>query len=419
MKILIAHPDQQHSYKLANAVNKCGHLFKYATTVYYKKSSKTYYISRFLPLKIRRKAINRHTTDIKDDDIVLFCEGLALIKLLFQNISFLHRWYNKLRYKCADTFAKRVAKYAIRNNIDMVITYDDCSPKLFEILKENAPQIIRVLDVSAANRLFMKDIYYRDAQIATSFSEKLKLETPQVWNEEILEKCKKEIELSNYYLSPSEFVNQSLEYSNVCKEKVFLCPYGVDTSIFKPKTDYQIHSPIKFVYVGGITELKGIYYLLEAFWDIPPDVATLTLIGDAGLESKELEKYKNKYYFMGRVFHDDLPGLLQKFDVFVFPSLGDSFSFACVECASVGLPLIVTENTGMKDYINEGQEGFIIPVQSVESIRTKIDWFIRNPEQIEIMGKKGSRMASSITWENYNDSIKKFIDYIIETEQQK
>ena len=59
---------------------------------------------------------------------------------------------------------------------------------------------------------------------------------------------------------------------------------GVNCNWIKVK-DYQFNKPYKqrplhFVYVGGVKELKGISYLLEAFREIPVELADLTVVGD-------------------------------------------------------------------------------------------------------------------------------------------
>lgn len=48
MKVLVAHPAQQHSYRLAIALAQSGKLFKYVTTVYHKKKSLTALVAKLL-----------------------------------------------------------------------------------------------------------------------------------------------------------------------------------------------------------------------------------------------------------------------------------------------------------------------------------------------------------------------------------
>ena len=82
MKILVAHPAQQHSYRLATALKNAGILCKYATTVYYKRGSFTAMAAKGLKGQFRTKAENRRSPDLDDRQVVQFCEIEGLLKKL-------------------------------------------------------------------------------------------------------------------------------------------------------------------------------------------------------------------------------------------------------------------------------------------------------------------------------------------------
>lgn len=415
MKILVAHPAQQHSFRLATALKQNDCLFKYCTTVYLKDKSLTKLLMRFLPKKFRIRAESRICEELKDSDVMQFCEIEGLFRLLAQNVKFLNKYHNKVRYHVSDRFAKKVAKYAIKNNVDMVITYDDCSPLLFEILKEKAPHIKRILDTSAANRLYMKEIYESDIQITPEFAEHLRKEVPQVWDREILNRVKRELNASQQFLVPSDFVSRSLKYSGILEKQILLCPYGVDIREFTLKTydKKENKKVLKFIYVGGWKQLKGISYLFEAFRNIPKEKATLIVVGDFSKSYENFEKYVDYITFVGRIPHSQISEILYQSDVFIMPSLGDSFALSALEAAACGLPLIVSKNTGILDLMTEGKEGFMIPIQSSKALEEKINWFIENAEKIPQMGIEARKMAEKYTWQRYykcvSDIVLKFL----------
>ena len=407
MKIIVCHPAQQHSYRLATALKRAGMLSAYITTVYYKKGSLTVFVSKMLKGKFQKKAMGRCCSELSDSDVIQFCEGEGLLKLLALNVPQFRPFYYKLKYNTADRFARKVAKYAIKSKADVVITYDDCSPLLFEILKEKAPNVIRILDMSAANLHYMRQIYDKDTELMPEFANRLHQEYAKVWNDEIMEKCLREIRASQYFLTPSSFVRKSLRYSGVEESQMLDCPYGVDISEFFSKmyTKTTDKRPMKFVYVGGVKELKGISYLLEAFMEIPKEQAELTVVGNFNPDDSDIKKYLDRINFTGMVLHSDVAHILRSSDVFVFPSLGDSYALSVMEAASCGLPVIVSENTGVSDKITDGVEGFVVPIQSKETLKDKINYFISNPEKIETMGKAARRMAEANSWNAYYDNI--------------
>ena len=409
MRVLVAHPAQQHSYRLATALKKAGMLDKYATTVYYKSGSLTALVAKMLRGKFRTKAEERHCDALSDDEVIQFCEGEGLLKLVALNTPYFKKKYNQIKYHTADRFAKKVAKYAIKNNVDAVVTYDDSSPILFEILKDKAPDILRIMDMSSANLLYLREIYEGDTKKAPAFAERMRKERSICWDTEILDRAKREIEATQKFLVPSAFVARSLEFSGVKSEQMYRCPYGVDVSQFSPKeySEKMIERtrPIRFIYVGGVKELKGISYLLEAFNEIPVNIAELTVVGNYNSNDADTAPYKDRVHFTGNILHSAVADELKKADVFVFASLGEGLSLSTLEAAACGLPLIVTENSGVNDEMTDGVEGFIIPIQSKEAIKNRALWFIEHPEKIKSMGEAAREFALKFTWESYYERI--------------
>lgn len=170
MKIIVCHPAQQHSYRLATAIKMDHSLFKYLTTVYYRRGTFTWLVALLLRGRFKVKATNRKCHYLSVHDIKQYCEVEGLMKLLALNIPLFAKWYSFFKYDTADRFARKVANYAIKNDVDAVITYDDCSPLLFEILEKKAPHIVRIMDFSAANQIYMKKIYEHDMELQPDFA---------------------------------------------------------------------------------------------------------------------------------------------------------------------------------------------------------------------------------------------------------
>lgn len=415
MKVLVVHPAQQHSYRMATALKKSGCLYKYITTVYCKKGSYTEKISHLLKGNYKKKAQLRVCEDLLDEEIVQFCELEGLLKLFVMNISFFRPFYRKIKYHTADRFAKRVVQYAIKNGIDAVVGYDDASSVLFKLLETKAPDILRIMDVSAANTLYMRQIYEKDMKIQPDFAEHLLKERKIVWDRNTIERTRCELTYGQIFIVPSKFVARSLEYSGVSQSSIRICPYGVDTNKFSQKSYYNLKNmtrPIRFIYVGGVKELKGISYLLEAINSFPSEQATLTVVGSYSEVEGALKPYLDRVEFTGSILHEEVSKKLMESDVYVFPSLGEGLSLSTLEAASCGLPLIVSENSGVNDAMTEGKEGFVIPIQSTQAIIEKMNWFIQNPNCIETMGQAARKMALQYTWDSYYSRMGKIFEEI-------
>ena len=407
LKVLVAHPGKQHSYQTAIAVERMGADLMYCTPVYDKPGSITHLVKRFLKGMDRSKADTRSCAQISNKKVFQRLELYGLYQLLMSRICKSQEKNQKINDAITDRFGRKIAALAKKENVDVVISYDNNSLTLFKTLKETRPQIIRILDTSAANRVYMKDIYEKDFKISPEFAKKLKKECPILRSDRILKRIKEEIQFTQYFLVGSAFVKRSLEYSGVDPSHIYVCPYGVDTGVFhrenlKVRKDDE---PVRFVFVGGTKQLKGLSYMLEAFQKIDHKTATFTIIGKNDLDDDLKQKYARDVIFTGIMSHNEISALLQNFDVMIFPSLGEGFSLSMVEALACGLPIISSCNTGVNDYINDGINGFIVPIQNSVAIAEKMQWFIEHRERIPEMGLNAISTSKKLTWENYYKQI--------------
>ena len=157
-KVIIAHPGRQHSFRLASSLKKYGHLFKYITTVYNKESSLLMKIGKLiLTNDSLRRLKKRKNKDLLDQDVVQFNEINGLLLLLLLRLDSKKRLFNPLNDYVSKLFGKKVANYAIKNNVNAVICYDGNFSALtcFNILKEKAPHILRIIDHAHPPRNFL------------------------------------------------------------------------------------------------------------------------------------------------------------------------------------------------------------------------------------------------------------------------
>ena len=403
IKVMVAHPEQQHSYRLATALNRAGMLDCYVTTVYYGSRSLTRRIAALLPQRWADKAKSRCCRGLPETKVIQLCEGEGLLKLLCQNVPLLRRWYYTAKLHVADRFAIKAARLAVRREVDAVIAFDGTSPLLFETHKHDAPGVMRILDMSAANTLYMRQIYERDLVLQPGYAAMLRNERQIVWDSERAARSEREIASAQHFLCGSEFVVQSLAFSGVDPGSCDVCPYGVDSDQFAyvPHEPPVAGQPIRCIYVGGTKELKGISYLLEAFELLESDVARLTVVGSCTLPSDLRSKYESLVDYVGMVPHDRIPTIIAAHDLLIMPSLGEGFSLTILEAMSCGLPVICTQNSGAVGIVNDGEEGRIVPIQDADAIAKSVRWFAENRDVIPEMGAKARATAERYSWEHY------------------
>lgn len=413
-KIIVAHPGQQHSYKTATALKKNNQLYKYITTVYMKDKSLTKLITKYLPQNIKIRAENRKCEYI-DTDVLQFCELDGLILLLLQRIDKSKKIYDKWSLHITKKFGITVAKYAIKHKVDAIIIYDTQGVYIGRYLKKCNSEIKLIMDISAANLDYMKEIYSKDFEICPNFKNKLFSERGYLWNDKVMEPLREELLYPDAFLVGSSFVKKSLIYAGVDENKINICPYGSNFKIATKKTYNNL--PLKLIYVGNVTAMKGIYYLLESIMKFDKSEVELTLVGNYDNSSGIFDKYMTKVNFVGSVPHFEVEKYLKEADVFVMPSLGEGFNLSTVEAMSQGLPCMVSYNSGVNDFINEKENGLVFNIQSIDEINNCIQWILDNRNQLSTMSKKALDTAKILTWDNYYKKLSEIVNDIINKKQ--
>lgn len=215
----------------------------------------------------------------------------------------------------------------------------------------------------------------------------------------LIEKMEKEFELADRVLVPSPFARDSMLAEGVREEKLILLPFGADVKRFIPA-----RNPTNFtiLFVGELSLRKGVPYLLEAWTKLKMPHAKLVLLG--GIEEQLLRlinDYRKRKHFDTPGFGDPLPYYHQA-SVFVFPSIEEGSALVTYEAMACGLPVITTYNSG--SVVQDGIEGFIVPIRDPDSIASSIEK-LTDEELRRAMSESARRRACQFTWENYGNRL--------------
>ncbi len=126
---------------------------------------------------------------------------------------------------------------------------------------------------------------------------------------------------------------------------------GVDTAMFQPDPNFQPNTPPRLVYVGRVAVEKNIEAFLEL--DVEGDKV---IIGDGPARQELQTKYADAHwlgYRKGQALVDEYA----KADVFVFPSLTDTFGLVMLEAMACGTPVAAYPVTGPIDVVRNGVNG--------------------------------------------------------------
>lgn len=282
------------------------------------------------------------------------------------------------------------------NDEDIVVTWGIQALPIINRAKKLGIKV--VLERGSSHASFQRDILmeeYRTLNIST-------VELEKSFSTERMERELLEYDLADAVSIPSSFVKRSFIENNFCEEKLFINAYGADLMNFA--CNPEPHRTFRFIYAGSLSIRKGIHYLLDAFSNLNLPETELWLVGKI---EEEIKPFILKYSaanikILSPVPQLQLAGLYNKCDVFVICSIEEGMAMVQPQAMACGLPLICTTNTGGDDLIDDGVNGFVIPIRQVQILKEKMEFLYTNKDKCKDMGINALKtMQSDFSWKNY------------------
>ena len=146
------------------------------------------------------------------------------------------------------------------------------------------------------------------------------------------------------------------------ESKTFTAPSGIDENIIHPSPFTRHPSPIKVLTCANLKKRKNVDKVIEACKGL--ESFELTVIGD-GYERKRLEKLDKNVKFTGWLPHNKVLEKMSESDIFILPSVGETFGMVYLEAMACGCITICTKDDGIAGIIKNGENGFLtLPISS-------------------------------------------------------
>ena len=211
-----------------------------------------------------------------------------------------------------------------------------------------------------------------------------------------------EIALADTIFVASRFTQSTLKSYPGAVKSVEVIPYGTPPPVEgeRPQTDGA--RPLRVIYVGSLSQRKGISYLFDAVSRLGPAV-TLTVVGRKVGRCDALDKECAKHRWIESLPHGRILEEMSGHDVLVFPSLFEGFGLVIGEALSRGLPVITTTNTGGPDLMRDQRDGFLVPIRDAEAIAVKLLQLHEDRELLRAMSESARERAGQMSWQAYRD----------------
>tara|TARA_Y100001958_G_scaffold133268_1_gene103302 strand:+ start:505 stop:1659 length:1155 start_codon:yes stop_codon:yes gene_type:complete len=300
-----------------------------------------------------------------------------------------------------DDYLNKYFEHKAQSNIefkdlDILIGWSSYSYSSF--LKAKNEKCISILERGSTHIEYQNDILKKEYEL-------LNLK-PKLISKYIIDKEKKEYDLADYIMVPTEYAKKTFLEKGFNNKKIIKNYYGVDLEQFKyDRENKDQNLKFRVIYTGTISVRKGVIYLLDAFNELDLKNSELILIGDIDDDiNSKLAKFKKnkKIVFKKSMEQSELKKFYNISNVFVLNSIEDGFGMVILQAMACGLPVITTYNTGGSEIIEDEKDGYIIPIRSKDILKKKLLFLYNNPKRCFEMGMIAkNKVTSKYSWESY------------------
>lgn len=138
-----------------------------------------------------------------------------------------------------------------------------------------------------------------------------------------------------------------------------------------------------FVFIGRLSPQKNPAFLIDMLARLIRRSWRLTLIGDGPLMAHLRQRIAhhglgNQVTCTGWVGADEVHRLLADADILCMPSLSEGLPVAAIEALKYGLAIVASDIPGMRDVVDDGVNGYQIPLGDLDAFAHKLDWLVES-----------------------------------------
>lgn len=206
---------------------------------------------------------------------------------------------------------------------------------------------------------------------------------------------------------PSESIKQELNQIGIDLHRMQLWKRGIDTDLFSPlKKDKRVvqqltdnNQPVimfasRLVWEKNLETLFAIY---EQMQSKHPEVNFL--VAGNGTAFKACRGRMKNAIFTSKIDHSKLSILYASADVFVFPSVSETYGNVVLEAMASGLPCVIADGGGSQDFIKQGVNGFKCQPYNAADYVEKIEIILTNKVLKKHIVEEGLNYSRAFNWE--------------------
>lgn len=203
---------------------------------------------------------------------------------------------------------------------------------------------------------------------------------------------------------------EKMKFLGINEDKIVILRNAVDTERFKPSKNMELRhkygigeNEILILFVGYLDTFKGIFELVDAFYEINKENKNvkLMMVG-TGPKKEELKKKVSRLklddfvIFTGNVPHDKMHKYYPAADIYVLPSYTEGLPISILEAMACALPIVATDVGGIPEVVKDGENGFIIPFKNKKILMQKLKFLVIHRSLRKLFGTRSIEMAVNL-----------------------
>jgi len=211
---------------------------------------------------------------------------------------------------------------------------------------------------------------------------------------------------------------KEMEQLGILGEKISIIPMGVDDAFLEKGKNRKIEfnkRPFIILSNRNLLPLYNVSLLIRAIPIVlKEEPRTKFLIAGDGSEKKYLESevenlnVSTSVQFLGRVAHQEMPNLLGQSDIYVSTSPYDGTSVSLLEALASGAFPVVTDIPSNREWIADGDNGFLVPKENENLLAKKIVEAIRDHRLLGEAHEKNRKLVEQRAY--WRENIKKIAE---------
>ncbi|HHV64158.1 MAG TPA: glycosyltransferase family 4 protein [Peptococcaceae bacterium] len=197
--------------------------------------------------------------------------------------------------------------------------------------------------------------------------------------------------------------------TGISADKVHVVGGGINLDVSQITKEKKENN--KILFVGKDFYRKGGDLVVKAFQRLKKEMPEAELyIAGPTEKPREIDTAPEGIYFLGLLSYDEVAKYFNMCDIFCMPSRFEAFGLVVIEALVYGLPCIVNNDFAMREIICDGENGYVLYDDDLDSLKDKMKMLLHNDKIKENVLRNRDKYLKDYSWDTVAEKILQAIE---------